>query len=157
MPAVALVLHPHRAIAGHVAGGRHGCRRYELRVFVASLVALCGNELGVNGFVRQIEEVVCLSARALSQVESIIMSSSVMYLSAEHVSIDVQAVLIGNTTLAEEADPVIEAGLRLLSPSPMCHLPINAVEYPACCRCCGKNGVPAGIAVLLSTILCLCA
>ncbi len=43
-----------------------------------------------------------------------------------------------------------------LSP-PMCHLPMNAVSYPAACRYCGKKVVPAGIGELLSTTRWRCA
>jgi len=35
--------------------------------------------------------------------------------------------------------------------SPMCHLPINAVEYPDRCRYWGKNVVPSGTGRWLST------
>ena len=108
VPAVALGLDPHGPV-GRVGG--EGRRGDELLVLEFALVAIGGDELGVNGFVRKIEEIRLLLL--FNELDGVVgeFVGDVAFL-RHCFAVDVEAIRAGEVgALAAEGDPPVEAGL----------------------------------------------
>ncbi len=72
VPGITLILDPHRTMLGHFAIGCHGGRVNEFGVFVFAFVTVGRNEVGVNGFVGEIEEIGLLFWESAEPIECVI-------------------------------------------------------------------------------------
>ena len=124
VPAITLIPDPHGTGRVGIGGRLFAFGRDEMGVGVTAFVALGGHEVGVDGFVRQVEEIGLFFGLLGDPVEGVIgeFVGDVAFL-RDVLAIDVQAVFVGEvTSLPFEADPLVEARLGFIAA--ISHMPL---------------------------------
>ena len=124
MPAISLVLHPHRPVLRVRTRFIHRLWRMELLFGIDALMTGGGDEIRMHGLMREVQEVRLFLRDAPQPVERVIgqLVGDVPLLS-DMLAVDIQSVLLGKVrALPTEAHPFIESRLRVVAGVP--HVPL---------------------------------